>query len=94
MNKYLHTLEAKSMKFKTDALARILALQPYLYRPVEEPGLTPEQIESETARLNALSKDRQVQVFCDAMGFGVLDFLSDRAEANGEAMNCIEWMDL
>lgn len=77
--------------FKTDALARFLANQPYTvtYRP--ERGMTEEQIKAETIRLNSLPKAEQIVIFCQAMGFDVLDYLTEKARFNYEVENEIEW---
>lgn len=85
-------------RFKTDALARFLALRPSIivYRPPVDP--TPEEIERETARLNALSKDQQLVIACQALGFDVLEYLTEKAKFNAEVEldqdafpGCVDW---
>ena len=80
--------------FRTDALARFLAIQPqtFTYRP--EPPMTPAQIEAETYRLNGLSKAEQITIFCQAMGFGVRDYLMEKSRYMGEVVNDIDYLDL
>jgi hypothetical protein len=80
--------------FRTNALARFLAIQPqtFTYRP--EPPMTPDQIEAETERLNGLPKDEQVVIFCQAMGFGVRDYLMEKSRYMGEVVNDIDYLDL
>lgn len=80
--------------FRTDALARFLAIQPQTvtYRP--EPPMTPAQIEAETDRLNGLPKDEQVVIFCQAMGFEVRDYLIEKSRYMGEVVNEIDYLEL
>lgn len=80
--------------FRTDALARFLALQPFrvVFKP--SPTMTAKEIEVETARLNALPKDQQMVIACDAMGFDVIEYLTEKAKFNGEALNELDMLDL
>lgn len=80
--------------FRTDALARFLALRPYRFRYTPDPEMTADEIERETARLNALPKDEQLVIFCQAMGFDVRDYLLEKARFNSEAELDVEMMEL
>ncbi|WP_093332879.1 hypothetical protein [Sphingomonas rubra] len=85
-------------RFKTDALARVLALTPYivLYRSPADP--TPDDIKRETERLNALPADQQMVVACGALGFDVLEYLLEKARFNADVEldqdalpGCVDW---
>lgn len=85
-------------EFKTDALARVLALRPFivLYRPPADP--TPDDINRETERLNALPADQQMVIACQALGFDVLEYLTEKAKFNYEVEldqdafpGCVDW---
>lgn len=82
------------IEFKTDALARCLALHPTPPILIEdEPQPTAAEIEAATARLDALPEDEQVRVYCDAMGFDVLEYLRERASYNAWCRTEVEWED-
>lgn len=80
--------------FKTDALARFLANHPYTVTERVELGLTPDQIASETIRLNGLPKAEQIVIFCQAVGFDVRDYLMEKSRYMGEVVNDIDYLDL
>lgn len=78
---------------KTDWLARWLTYhpqKPIFYR--EPPKPSEAEIERETARLNALPQDEQITVFCDAMGFNIIQYLDEKSKFQGEVINEIEWL--
>lgn len=85
-------------RFKTDALARVLALRPSIivYRDPAKPSV--EEIERETARLNALPADQQMVIACQALGFDVVEYLTEKAKFNYEVEmdqddfpGCVDW---
>lgn len=80
--------------FRTDALARFLALRPYSFSNTPEPSMTHDQIEAETARLNALAKSEQITIFCQAMGFDVREYLTEKSRYEGELKNEIDYLEL
>lgn len=73
--------------FKTDALARCLALKFYPIFPVEEPKHSEEEIARATERLDAMPADEQLLTFCDSMGFNVIEFLREKAKFDYECQN-------
>ncbi len=55
----------------------------FKYEP--ETPMTPDEIERETKRLNALPRDEQTVIYCLAMGFDVREFLREQGRYMYEA---------
>lgn len=81
--------------FKTDALARFLALRPMtIVMAADAFTMTDAQKAEETARLDALTFDQQLLIACRAMGWSVIEYLEQRSALHGDMMNEREWLEL
>lgn len=81
--------------FRTDALARFLALRPMtIVMPADTFSMTDAEKVEETARLDALSLDQQLLIACAAMGWSVIEYLEQRSALHGDMMNEREWLEL